>query len=331
MAYYNNYDDTVKPADLAYEIDEHVSGECENLQDAKGTSGEDDSNCPTLSSDLLPAIEQVYYAIRHGNINIYANDDSKCSETDTHPTVASILSRILRFDQAVSCILCTYDPILIKILKSGTYPQVLMGASGSVYPQWKTPSTTPSEDSNLPITSGGVYNAIQQAILSVFHKATDDTIWVENGGKYTYQYYDNTLAELLTQDTTGIAQGDIAIIKLGEDGTNEEYEWDGTNWVPGNVIGEPNNYAVIEIEKGYYADNEIYWLHDAAGNISWNLMDATVADLEQRVVTLENIYNDAVRNADDDHYLFGVKDTLVQAQAVPATTGKTTITLVIGD
>lgn len=328
--YYNNFDDSVKPADLAYEIGENVSGECENLQDAKGTSGSDESNCNVLQNDLLPAIEQVYYAIRHGNINVYANDDSKCSETDTHPTIASILSRILRFDQAVSCILCTYDPILIKILKSGTYPQVLMGSSGSVYPQWKTPSTTPSEDSKLPITSGGVYDAIQDALLSVFHKATDETTWVENGGKYTYEYYADNMTDLLNQDLSEVEEGDTALIKIGDDGTNEAYEYDGSTWVAGDVMGEPNNYAVIEIEKGYYLDKEIYWMHDAAGNISWNLLDAEVVDLERRLIAVENIYADAVRNADNNQYLFGVKDTLAEAEAVPATTGKTTVTLVIG-
>lgn len=328
--YYNNYDDTVQPSDLAYEIDEHVAGECENLQEAKGTSGEDESNCTVLQNDLLPAIEQAYHAIRHGNINIYANEDSKCSETDSHPTIASILSRILRFDQAVGCILCTYDPVLLKILKSGTYPQVLMGASGSIYPQWKTPSTVPTGDSTLPITSGAVYDAIQSAILSVFHKATDDPEWVENGGSYTYAYYANNLTDLANQDLSQIAIDDVAMIKVGTDGINEEYEWDGSHWVAGNVIGEPSNYAVVEIEKGEYEDKEIYWLHDAAGNISWNLMDAVVYDLEQRIAAMEDVYDDAVRNGDNNHYLLGVKDTLAQAQAVPATTGKVTVTLVVG-
>lgn len=328
--YYNNFDDSVQPRDFAYEIDENTSSECANLQEARGTSGSDDSNCDVLQNDLLPAIEQVYYAIRHGNINIYANEDSKCSDNDTHPTIASILSRILRFDQAVSCILCTYDPILIKILKSGTYPQVLMGSSGSVYPQWKTPSTSPSEDSKLPITSGGVYDAIQSALLSVFHKATDETSWVEKGGKYTYDYYAEDMTDLLNQDLTELEEGNIALIKNGEDGTNEVYEWDGSEWLAGDVLDEPNNYAVVEIEKGYFLDKEIYWLHDAAGNLSWNLMDAEVVDIERRLVEVENIYADAVKNADENQYLFGVKDTLAQAQAVPATTGKTTVTLVIG-
>ena len=329
-SYYNNYDDTVLPNQLAYEIGESVAGECANLQDDSGTSGEDESNCDVLNNDLIPALVSVYERIKTGNIQIYANDESKCDDS-TDPTLASILSRILRFDQAVACILCTYDPKLIAYLKSGRYPQILMGGgSNSSYPIWQNPSTAPTQNSQLPITSGGVFTAIQQAILSVFHKATDDVDWVEAGGQYTYDYYADTLADLLDQDLTEVEVDDKALIKTGEDGTNQEYVWDGTTWENLDVIGEPNNYAVIEVEKGYYGDKELYWLHDAAGNTSWNLMDATLKALEDRVSALEAIYEDAVLNADANKYLFGVKTTLAQAQAVPATTGKQTITLVIG-
>lgn len=329
-SYYNNFDDTVLPNQLAYEIGESVSGECANLQDDSGTSGEDESNCNVLNNDLIPALVSVYERIKTGNIQIYANDESKCDDS-TDPTLASILSRILRFDQAVACILCTYDPKLIAYLKSGRYPQILMGGgSNSSYPIWQNPSTAPTQDSQLPITSGGVFTAIQQAILSVFHKATDDVDWVEAGGQYTYDYYADTVADLLDQDLSEVEVDDKALIKTGADGTNQEYVWDGTQWENLDVIGEPNNYAVIEVEKGYYGDKELYWLHDAAGNTSWNLMDATLKALEDRVSALETIYEDAVLNADANKYLFGVKTTLAQAQAVPATTGKQTITLVIG-
>ena len=329
-SYYNNYDDTITPNQLAYEIGEHVPGECDNLQDDSGTSGQDESNCDVLNNDLIPALISVYQRITTGNINIYANEDSKCDES-TDPTIASILSRILRFDQAVACILCTYDPKLIAYLKSGRYPQVLMGGgSNSSYPIWQNPSTAPTQNSQLPITSGGVFSAIQEAILSVFHKATDDVQWVENGGHYIYDYYADTLADLLDQDLTDLETDDRALIKDGVDGTNQEYVYDGSTWENLDVVGDTNNYAVIEVEKGYYADKELYWLHDAADNTSWNLMDATLKDLEDRVSALEAIYADAVLSADANSYLFGVKTTLAQAQAVPATTGKQTITLVIG-
>lgn len=199
--YYNNYDpSSVLPGDLAYEIDEVNTSECDNLKENKGTSGNDNNNCDVLSNELIEAIRQVYYSIKNGDIVISANEDSKCDGSQL-PTIASILSRLLRFDEAVACILCTYDPILIKILKSGEYPQVLMGQTGSVYPVWKNVSETPTEGSMLPITSGGVYDAIKEAQLSMFHKITDDPKWVEAGGQLQYKFLAKSIEDLEEQST----------------------------------------------------------------------------------------------------------------------------------
>ena len=338
--YYNNFDSgSVRPNYLAREINEQLASECDNLADATGTSGHDDGNCDVFDNDLLPAIQQVYYQIKNGVMNIYANEDSKCDD-DTAPTLSSILSRLLRFDEAVACILCTYDPQLIAYLKSGTYPQVLMGGgAGSKYPVWQNPSTSPSAGSMLPITSGGVFTAIREAIDSVFHKATDDSQWSEAGGEFTYAYYADTLAELYEQYDESSAEsdeplpeeGDKAVILHGEDGINEEYQYTEGEWVGLDVLGEPNNFAVIEIEKGAYADEEIYYLHDSADNISWNILDFSLTGLEARVAALEEVSQTAVLSYDSTDYLFGVVPTLAAAQAVTPTPGKTTVTLIIGE
>lgn len=336
--YYNNFDNTVLPSYLAREINEELSTECDNLADAKGTTGNDEGNCDVLNNDLLPAIQQVYYQIQHGTMNIYANEDSKCNE-DNAPTLSSILSRLLRFDEAIACILCTYDPQLINYLKSGTYPQILMGGgSNSKYPVWQNPSTKPSADSVLPITSDAVYKAIHSAIDSVFHKATDDSSWVSAGGSFTYQYYGDTPADLYTQyDPTGVdpdkpipVEGDLAMVLDGADGVNEEYKYIEGEWVGLDVIGEPNNFAVIEVEKGDYGDKELYYLHDPAGNVSWNVLDFNLTQLEGRVEALEAVYKTAVLSYDKTEYLFGVAPTLAEAEAITPTTGKTTVALVIG-
>lgn len=337
--YYNNFDNSsTLPSYLAREINEQIPGECDNLADATGTSGHDDGNCDVLNNDLLPAIQQVYYQIKNGMMNIYANEDSKCDE-DNSPTLASILSRLLRFDEAIACILCTYDPQLIAYLKSGTYPQILMGGgSGSKYPVWQNPSTSPSANSILPITSGAVYTAIRNAIDSVFHKATDDSSWASAGGGFTYAYYADSPEDLYDQyDESGAEsdaelpeEGDLAMILNGEDGVNQEYQFMEGEWVALDVIGEPNNFAVIEIEKGAYADEEIYYLHDTAGNVSWNILDFSLTGLEDRVAALETICKNAVLSYDTTEYLFGVVPTLAEAQAIPSTAGKTTVTLVIG-
>lgn len=219
--YYNNYDpSSVLPGDLAYEIDEVNTSECDNLKENKGTSGNDNNNCDVLSNELIEAIRQVYYSLKNGDIVISANEDSKCDGSQL-PTIASILSRLLRFDEAVACILCTYDPILIKILKSGEYPQVLMGQTGSVYPVWKNVSETPTEGSMLPITSGGVYDAIQEAQLSMFHKITDDPNWVAAGGQYNYAFLAKSLEDLKEQSKP---------VKCYIDLTLQSFDWDWTSY-----------------------------------------------------------------------------------------------------
>lgn len=204
--YYQNYDPMVtEPWWLAEEVN---ANECNNLKNGHGTNGSDTTNCDVFQNDLIPALIQEYKSIQRGDIVIAANEDSKCSDGSPLPTLASILSRILRFSQAVACVLCTYDPILINILKSGEYPQILMGQTGSKYPIWRNPSETPTPGSKLPITSGGVWEAIQQAIMSVFHEATDDREWVANGGKLTYDFF--------TKDPAGLA--DICEGYWDEDG-----------------------------------------------------------------------------------------------------------------
>lgn len=330
--YYNNYDpETVTPNQLAYEIGESVPDECTNLKNDSGTSGEDEHNCSVLTDDLIAALVDVYREVKDGSRQIYANDDSKCEES-TDPTLASILSRILRFDQAVACILCTYDPKLIAYLKSGTYPQVLMGGgSNSVYPVWQNPSTSPTANSQLPITSDGVFRAIQEAILSVFHKITEDPAWVERSGSYSYAYYADTYDDLLSQDLSEKQKDDKALILNGESGYNQEYVWDGSQWEALDYMGEPSNFGVIEVRKGSYTDKELYFLHDAAGEATWNLMDFFTASLEQRISNLESIYSIAVMPSDGTtKYLLKTTNTYASASATAATAGKTTIVLVTG-
>lgn len=339
--YYNNFDSkSTLPSYLANEIDKVVSGECDNLSASRGTSGTDEGNCDVLKNDLLPAIEQVYHQIKNGMMNIYANEDSKCEDNNA-PTLASILSRLLRFDEAISCILCSYDPALIAYLKSGTYPQILMGGgSNSKYPVWQHPSTYPSANSILPITSGGVYNAIRDAIDSVFHKATDDSKWVAAGGGFTYDYYADSIPELEEQydessdnDESGSdlpEEGNIALILGGADGINQEYKYIEGEWVGLDVLGEPNNFAVIEVEKGTYEDKELYYLHDSSGNVSWNILDFNLTSLERRLTEAELTLKHAVISYDDTEYLLNTASTLAEASATTPVEGKTTITLVIG-
>ena len=159
------------------------------------------------------------------------------------------------------------------------------------------------------------------------------------GGGFTYQYYADTPEELYEQYDESSAEsdeplpeeGDLAMILSGEDGVNQEYKFIEGEWVGLDVIGEPNNFAVIEIEKGQYADEEIYYLHDSADNISWNILDFNLTGLEKRVTALEEIYQTAVLSYDTTEYLLNVVPSLSAAQSVTPIEGKTTITLIIGE
>lgn len=339
--YYQNYDPGVtEPWWLAKEISKE---ECNALQNGKGTAGvEDDANCDAFQNDLIPALFQVYQSIQRGDIVIAANEDSKCSDGSDLPTIASILSRILRFSQAVACVLCTYDPVLINILKSGEYPQVLMGQTGSKYPIWRDPSEKPTAGSKLPITSGGVWEAIQQAVMSVFHEATDDREWVKNGGKLDYDFFSKDVAGLAdicegywgSDETPSTdpcpAEGDTCLVQNGANGLNQEYVYEDGEWVPMDVVKAPSNYAVIHINKGMYRDEELYWL-DVNGEQSWNQMDVSDASLRKRLEALEEIYAQAVLPVDPDtQYMLTTAATLGAAKAVPCTEGKNTIVLITG-
>lgn len=340
--YYNNYDqETTLPADLAYEIDESVTGECDNLKSGTGTSGQDENNCPVLTDDLVEAIRQVYYAIKTGDIVISANEDSKC-DGSTLPTLASILSRLLRFDEAVACILCTYDPILIDILRSGEFPQILMGQSNSKYPVWRNPSTTPTEGSQLPITSGGVYAAIKDAQLSLFHSATDDEAWVESGGRVSYDYCASSLADLRSQ-VSSPENGETALLspdpsRPDEPCANASYQYDSelSEWVLAYHLDGPSDYAVVQILKGTFKDNELYWLSGKNGTkCGWNLMDASIAAIQEKINEINGKLDKAVYGADtptfSGPYALAVGRNYSDLIFLDPPEGKTLITLAVSN
>lgn len=169
----------IKPDDVVEAI---TDAQCQHIKDNKGIEGNRENNCDDLTGELLCDIRQVLdWVVNAGPVTIFANDDSKCQDDDA-PTLASMWSRIYRFAQAVTCILCAYDPFINVLLKSGRFPQVLMGAmtlddsemdgccKKTGYPVWVTPDDYPTLDSNRPVTALGITRAIQDAILSVWHK-----------------------------------------------------------------------------------------------------------------------------------------------------------------
>lgn len=320
------------PNQLVAEITE---SECENLGASTGLDGAQKNNCADLST-MVCALKQCVDVIAQQRAMVIAtNEDSKC-QADNDPTHASMWSRALRLSQAITCILCEYDPFVATILKSGKYPQILMGAvqtgaDGTGYPQWVDPDTTPTEGSWKPVTSQGVANAVQEAILSVWH------LWEEYPEfSYFAQSYDNddNPQNLVNQTAaTPPAIGDTALVSNDGTANNVVYTYGASGWAVTNVLGEDDNltnFAVTHIVKGYYADKGVYYFNDGTTD-TWQVMDVELGGLEQRVENLETIYGNAILSADNNkQYVLAVAPDLNSAQNVACVPGKETIVLIAG-
>lgn len=322
---------TMKASDVAPEI---TTTECENLSASTGLSGKEDSNCTDLS-EMVCAIKQDVDAITGERVlSIAANEASKCDNNDD-PTLASMWSRILRYSQAVACILCEYDPFVSTILKQGKYPQILMGAvqtgsDGTGYPQWVTPDTSPTEGSSKPATSGGIIKAVNDAILSVWH------LWSEYPEfSYFAQSYDNedNVQNLVAQTTAfPPAEGDTALVSNNGTDNNVVYTYTNGAWVQTKVLGDDDgltNFAVTHINKGYYADKGVYYFHDGA-NDTWQVMDVDQTELENKIASLQALFETAVFSADDTQYVLTTAGSVADAYNAECQEGKTTIVLVTG-
>lgn len=322
---------SLRPNDLVNEITET---ECQNLGTSTGLNGTEQNNCNDLS-DMVCAIKQEVDAIASERLmSIFANDASKCN-SNNDPTLASFWSRVLRFSEAITCILCQYDPFVSTILKQGKYPQILMGAvqsgaDGTGYPQWIKPDESPKEGSKVPVTSGGVITAVQEALMSVWH------LWDEYP---EFDYFAQTLndednVQNLTKQSedTEPTEGDTALVSFDGTDHNVLYTWNGAEWEKTKVLGETDgltNFAVTHIVKGFYADKGVYYFHDGT-NDTWQVMDVDQTELQTQVDELVKIFEHAVQSGDDNSYLITTASTLTEATDVPCTEGKTTIVLVTG-
>ena len=322
----------VLPNDLVAEI---TSTECENLAASNGLDGTKQTNCDDLST-MVCAIKQEVDAIAQNRALVIAtNDESKCNDNND-PTHASMWSRILRYSQAITCILCDYDPFVATILKSGKYPQILMGAvqtgeDGTGYPQWVMPDDIPTEGSSRPVTSKGIIQAVSEAILSVWH------LW-EEYPEFTYfaQSYDNedNSQNLVNQTATyPPSDGDTALVSNNGTDNNVLYTYENGAWSVTKVLGEDDkltNFAVTHIVKGAYADKGVYYFHDGQ-NDTWQVMDVELGDLENRVEALETMFAQAVVGADEDkQYVIATAPDLATAENMACIEGKTQIVLITG-
>lgn len=315
----------VKPADIVPAI---TSDQYQSLKNNTGIYNNGRDNCTDFNGELLCDIRQdLEFVLQNRPMTIFANDFSKCSDDDKSPTLASMWSRIYRFSQAVSAVLCAYDPFIATLLKQGKYPEVLMGAvQAGGYPQWIKPDEVPKENSKAPVTSGGIVTAIHDALMAVWH------VWEEHPEFDYYAGEYNTGNNPLTSQT-GMVEGDTALVGKNGSKWNVIYKYTGGHWVEQSVLGLGNvpNFSVTHINKGYWADKELYMFHDTETNTdTWNIMDADLSNFTRRIEAVEAKYNKAVMTGDSVNYLLTTRANFSSANSVACANGKDTIVLITG-
>lgn len=224
---------------------------------------------------MVALICQSLNAIKQGNITIFMNEETKkwCEGEDGIPTVASIMSRVNRFMHTVGCLLCSMEGFL-ELLKEADTNQVFMGKMG-----WVDCDDEPTANSVSPVLSKGVYDAIEDLIKQVWHYIG------------SYDYYGKDLADLQSQ--TPSASG-----KTGVVGTNR-YTWNGSSWVSaGSATHE--NFGVIHINSGKYADEAYYWFVN-----DWNRLDADLDAVKAKLDALEQ--KTVVHSFDNNDYLISIQ------------------------
>lgn len=204
---------------------------------------------------------QSLKAIKEGNLKVMANNDTKkwCEEDDDDtPTHASIYSRIQRFMHGIGCVVCSMEGFL-ELNKASSPNQVFMGKIG-----WTDMATEAVEGSQVLIDSDAAKRAIDDLIHRVWH-------FVDK-----FEYFAVDMADLTAQ--TGMEEDDVAIIG------NNTYKWNGSAWIDGNLV-VAENFGVIHIKKGKYADQAFYWFVD-----SWNRLNLDLSEIEERLSRIDGSF-----------------------------------------
>lgn len=227
---------------------------------------------------MTELICQQLNRLKIGQKKIFANCDTKevCDPYSNNPTIASILSRLLRFDQAVVCLLCSMEAL--DIFKTGETDQVFSATTPGNPGQWITLDYYPVEGSENLIASSGVAEAIQDYIESVFHPIG------------TYEYYAESIEELEEQSACESGESESESIACeppveGDRAIIGQFYYTYTNgvWEQTALVPDLGDFAVITILKGTYFDKNLFWWDDG-----WKLINISGADsLEARIEEIE--------------------------------------------
>ena len=221
---------------------------------------------------MTDLICQELHKIKEGRKDIYANCKVKelCDPYSENPTMASILSRIVRFSQMAACLICSMD--VIHAFDAGQTNQVYTATEPGNFGEWVDIDEQATEESNNLISSGATYNAINTMLDSVLRPIG------------TYDYYAEDLANL-RQQATSPTPGMTAVIG----GYYYTYK---TSWTKTGAIPHLQDLGLVNITRGDWAQHEFYWWND-----KWNLFDLD-RKVELRISALEDAVSKLVLNYD---------------------------------
>lgn len=233
----------------------------------------DVNNCVCQSLEYMSElICQELNKIETGQKEIYANCQVKnnCDPYSDNPTMASILSRIIRFSQMTACLLCSMDALVA--FGAGQENQVYTATEPGRFGEWITLDGQVTEDSDNLISSGAAYTAISTMIHSTFRPIG------------TYDYYAEDLTDLRSQ-APHPGSGKTAVIG------NSYYTY-GNSWTRTGEVPDLQDLGLVNILSGTWAQREFYWWDDG-----WNLLDLD-PNTDARISVLEAAADKVVLNYD---------------------------------
>ena len=247
-------------------IVEYTTVECGNLY-----------NC--MCDNLLYMVElicQELNMIKNGEKTIYANCQTKklCDPYSMNPTWESILSRILRYSQAVVCLLCSMDNMDIS---SGEDGEVYRASEPGKYGYWEKLASDITEGSPVLASSGAAKTAINTYVKSVWHPIG------------VFNYFSDSLEDLSTEAPSP-EEGQTAIV-----GTNV-YKYANGEWVIDEAltkdIADNDPFGVASIIDGTTNANTEYYIFDG----KWSQMDFDDTEVNARLDEYEHRANYSVAN-----------------------------------
>lgn len=237
------------------------------------------NNCETLQY-MLELICQALEAVKEGNMNIFANKDSKdkCDPYSENPTMTTFWSRFLRWAGAATCLICDMVEFLIK---SGKKDQYFVGEIGWVdILKHVEDEYDETDDDRLRLaSSGAVYELIQRSLHAVWHYHGEVDYIVDN--------LDNVPSDAKT------------VINLAD---NKVYEKSGSSWKVSTKIDQPDDFSVYHIKNesqtagvGKVDAESAYYYWDG----TWNNLDGNAEGMDERLTRLEE-HPEFVQTANPD-------------------------------